>query len=91
MAPTIDARGIEVTTTTADASRDELIGLADPDYLGTAARTDALLDELAEIDRELRSLPRWRIARGIRLRSDKLSYTAELQHNERIRLKKDLT
>jgi hypothetical protein len=68
--------------------RHALIALTEARYLGMAERTDALLDQCEEIRAELDETPKWRRIRRWRLERDILAYAGELQHNERIRLKR---
>lgn len=64
---------------------DELIALTEARFLGTAERTDALLDELWRIGLEQEATKRWQFYRRWRLQRDMLAYVAELRRNERIR------
>lgn len=67
--------------------RDRLI--LDRHYIGTPERTDALLDELEAIRSQIARTGRWRHPfRRMRLERDLWDYTAELRHNERVRLRR---
>lgn len=62
--------------------------IMESEHIGTAERTDALLDECEGIRRELDDTPSWRVWRRSRLGRDLLAYQAELSNNERIRARR---
>lgn len=63
--------------------------IMESEHIGTAERTDALLDELQEIREKLDATPKWKWLRRMHLNRDLLGYTGALQENERIRARRE--